>query len=206
MNWLQVKSIDRTVGDKWAASGVMAWPWKIMTDVTQRDSERGTNYSWKARRERRREGPKRPEWRRSGCNLLTNSSCNWTGPHIYFDIMHCTCALWETFSTLKFVKSRTDRRLPRVLGHWWAAETCWGDSSCFKVGPVSFVDMFCFHYNLIWPKHGKKWKALPPFPCSCFSGPNSFFPPPTQKKVSTLCAPQVKTLISVYIVELSGTV
>lgn len=184
----------------------MAWPCKIMTDVTQRDSERGTNYSWKARRERRKEGPKRPEWRRSGCNLLTNSSCNWTGPHIYFDIMHYSSGLWETFSTLKFVKSRTDRRLPRVLGHWWAAETCWGDSSCFKVGHVSFVDMFCFHYNLIRPKHGEKWKALPPFPCSCFSGPNSFFPPPTQKKDSTLCAPQVKTLIYVYIVEPSGTV
>lgn len=183
--------------------------------VTLQDNDRRHTERQRARNKLLMEGKKRKEeggtekarmkkkWMQFTDKFI---SCNWTGPHIYFDIMHCTCGLWETFSTLKFVKSRTDRRLPRVLGHWWAAETCWGDSSCFKVGPVSFVDMFCFHYNLIRPKHGKKWKALPPFPCSCFSGPNSFFPPPTQKKVSTLCAPQVKTLISVYIVELSGTV
>lgn len=183
--------------------------------VTLQDNDRRHTERQRARNKLLMEGKKRKEeggtekarmkkkWMQFTDKFIL---CNWTGPHIYFDIMHYSSGLWETFSTLKFVKSRTDRRLPRVLGHWWAAETCWGDSSCFKVGPVSFVDMFCFHYNLIWPKHGKKWKAHPPFPCSCFSGPNSFFPPPTQKKVSTLCAPQVKTLISVYIVEPSGTV
>lgn len=183
--------------------------------VTLQDNDRRHTERQRARNKLLMEGKKRKEeggtekarmkkkWMQITDKFIL---CNWTGPHIYFDIMHCTCGLWETFSTLKFVKSRTDRRLPRALGHWWAAETCWGDSSCFKVGHVSFVDMFCFHYNLIWPKHGEKWKALPPFPCSCFSGPNSFFPPPTQKKDSTLCAPQVKTLISVYIVEPSGTV
>ena len=64
--------------------------------------------------------------------------------------------------------------------------------------------MFCFHYNLIWPKYPFimltnsimtwwKMKGTAPLPWSCFSGQNSCFPPPSQKKDSTVCAPQETT-------------
>lgn len=178
--------------------------------VTLQDNDRRHTERQRARNKLLMEGKKRKEeggtekarmkkkWMQFTDKFIL---CNWTGPHIYFDIMHCTCALWETFSTLKFVKSRTDRRLPRVLGHWWAAETCWGDSSCFKVGPVSFVDMFCFHYNLIWPKHGEKWKALPPFPFSLLMFFRSKLLLPTsnsEEGLYSLCSSGKDTYLCIY--------